>query len=91
MRVDLRGNEGMRLCVCYLDVALGDEPGSVCQNLVDVVEVSHPFRGVLQAPQPLHWPSYAVKLLHMHLHQEGALVAGSSLMREKEGSRPDQD
>ena len=48
----LRQRPGLRGFQEFLHVVLGDEPGSVCQDFVDLVEVLELLGRVLDALQP---------------------------------------
>lgn len=65
----------------YLDMLLGDEPGAMCQQLVDLIKLAQLLRGTVEAKQPVRVTASLQKLGHVGAHQVGTLVAGSSLWR----------
>lgn len=66
-------------CPTHLYVFLGDEPGAMCQQLVDLIELAQLLRCSVEAQQPLGVPTSLQKLSHVGSHQVGTLVAGGSL------------
>lgn len=71
----------------HLDVLLGDEPGSVRQQFVDLVEVPEFLGGIVQPLQPRRVAPHPQELLHVQAHQVGALVPGCCL-RGEPGTQP---
>lgn len=70
------------LCPPHLDMLLGDEPRTMCQQLVDLIKLAQLLRGMVEAKQPLRVTTSLQKLGHVRAHQVGTLVAGGSLWRQ---------
>lgn len=66
----------------YLDVLLGDEPGPVRQQLVDLIEVPEFLGGTVQPLQPRRAAPHLQELPHVQPHQVGAAVPGCCLRGE---------
>lgn len=66
----------------HLDVLLGDEPGPVRQQLVDLIEVPEFLGGTVQPLQPCRVAPHLQELPHVQPHQVGAAVPGCCLWRE---------
>lgn len=58
----------------YLDVLLGDEPGSVRQDLVDLAEVAQFEGDEIEPTQPLGITPRPQELQHVEVHQVPAVV-----------------
>lgn len=67
----------------HLDVLLGDEPGPVRQQLVDLIEVPEFLRGTVQPLQPCGVAPHLQELRHVQPHQVGAAVPGCCLWGER--------
>lgn len=65
-----------------LDVLLGDEPGPVRQQLVDLIEIPEFRGGTVQPLQPRGVPPHLQELRHVQAHQVGALVPSCCLWGE---------
>lgn len=65
--------------VSDLDVLLCDEPGSVCQQLVERLQAAEFGGSALQAAQPALLPSRLQEARAVLLHQVRAVVSGCSL------------
>lgn len=72
----------------HLDVLLGDEPGPVRQQLVDLIEVPEFLGGTVQPPQPCGVAPHLQELPHVQAHQVGAAVPGCCLQGELAVSLP---
>lgn len=70
----------------HLNVLLGDEPGPVRQQLVDLIEVAEFLGSTVQPLQPCWVAPHLQELPHVQAHQVGALVSGRCL-RGKPGSQ----
>ena len=65
--------------VSDLDVLLCDEPGSVCQQLVECLQAAEFGGSVLQTVQPALVPASVQETCAVLLHQVGAVVSSRSL------------
>lgn len=65
--------------VSDLDVLLCDEPGSVCQQLVECLQAAEFGGSVLQAAQPALLPTSVQETCTVLLHQVRAVVSSCSL------------
>lgn len=62
-----------------LDVLLGDEPGPVCQQLVERLQAAELAGCVFQAAQPALLPSSLQETCAVLLHQVQALMSSRRL------------
>lgn len=69
----------------HLDVFLGEKPGSVGQDFVDLPELLQLLRGLVQAVQPLGIAPDLEEVVHVQVDQVGALVSSCRLREQKEG------
>jgi len=67
----------------YLDVLLGDEPGPVRQDLVDLVEVAQFGGDEIETAQPLGIAPRPQELQHVEVHQVPAVVPRGRLQEPK--------
>lgn len=65
--------------MCYLYVLLGNKPRSVCEDLVNLVEVAKSLWAELQTFQPIRTHANLLELLHMLTDQRGTLMSRRSL------------
>ena len=68
----------------HLDVFLGEKPRPVGQDFVQLSELLQLLRGFIQTVQPFRISSHLEEIIHVQVHQIGALVSGCCLQGEKE-------
>lgn len=73
-----------------LDVLLRDEPGPVCQQLVERLQAAELGGRVLQAAEPALVPSGLQEAGAVLLHQVQALVASRGLRGRRGGRKDDK-
>lgn len=66
-------------CKIYLDMLLGDKPGSVSQHFVQFSQILQFLRCIFQAIQPFRVSTNVQEVIHVEVNKVRALMSGCSL------------
>lgn len=71
----------------HLHVFLGEKPRPVGQDFVELAELLQLLRGFIQAVEPLRIAANLEEIIHVQVHQVGALVSSCRLQDRRERER----